>query len=73
LFEHWMPNFRGDLCQRLKHEAPLMHRWVGYGKLLSLDYGIAKQQNVQVNGARALDAFFGAVAALLPFDLQDSR
>ena len=48
-----MPRVRGNFCEGFEHKAALVHGWMRYGQTPGLDHGISKQQNVDVDVARA--------------------
>jgi len=52
-FIHWMARVGGDFGQGLKHKPALVHSGVGNGKRRNFDDRTAKQQNVDVDGARS--------------------
>jgi hypothetical protein len=49
-----MKRIRSDFGKRFQYEAPLVHRWVRDCQAGIVDDRVAKQQNVDVDDARAL-------------------
>ena len=69
--EHGMADLRRDLGQRLEHEAALVHGGMGNGEFGGVHHGVAEEQDVEINGARAFG--LDATAAHLLLDGQHAR
>ena len=64
-----MTHTGSDFCQRFQHETPFLHSRVRDAQAPGVDDRISKQQNVDVDAARAF--FLGARSSHLLLDLEN--
>lgn len=73
LLENGMVKVRCDFSHRLEDKTALVHGGMRNGKGGEVDHSVAKEKDIDVDGARALGLCSLAIAAERPLDLHDGR
>ncbi len=67
-----MSNIRGDFSEWLKHKSARVHRGMREGQFRRMHDHISKQENIDINRARALGRLLRTVPAHVAFDSENA-